>query len=233
MKMRLAVPAVLVLSAAVHAEYHFEVTLKGATTVFTGESGLPPNTINGLEFTYQLTAPYDAATGQITGRRRHSPVVFTEQWGATTPQLLSALATNESIKTAVFTFYRSEAGGREIPYMRITLQNAAVVNVAMHGKEVDPSTWQGNPPPDTIYSDHELADVTLIFRKIQIEHADSRNTFNDDWTSTLGFLLPNEIREEWDKAFTRWTTTDVSTDDAVELPRALSGTSARQATAAK
>src|SRR5205085_1119456 len=43
----------------------------------------------------------DVATGQATGRRQHTPLTIIKEWGASTPQLFQALATNELLTVTI------------------------------------------------------------------------------------------------------------------------------------
>jgi hypothetical protein len=57
---------------------------------------------NGVEvgsFNYGVKAPLDTHTPGVTGKSPHNPVVVTKGNGAASPELLSASATNEAIKT--------------------------------------------------------------------------------------------------------------------------------------
>ena len=78
--------------------YEFYVTVDGTKQGrFKGESKREQHAhkLAGLSFSYEVSSPRDASTGQATGKRRHGPVTFTKAWGAATPQLFEALVTNE------------------------------------------------------------------------------------------------------------------------------------------
>src|ERR1051326_3940113 len=66
-----------------------------------------PRGILASGLSYQVASPRDAATGLPTGKRQFSPVVITKEWGASSPQLYSALAANEVLKTVQIDRYRT------------------------------------------------------------------------------------------------------------------------------
>ena len=73
----------------------FYVTIKGTRQgVFKGDvpGANHRDQIVGLRFSFEGTAAHDTATGQATGKRQYSAVLFTKEWGASSPQLFTALA---------------------------------------------------------------------------------------------------------------------------------------------
>jgi type VI protein secretion system component Hcp len=90
------------------------ITIKGARQgIFKGElSGANHrDQVAGLRFSFQGIAAPDTATGQASGKRQYSFVLFTKEWGAASPQLLSALATNEVLQSVDFEFVRTNPLG--------------------------------------------------------------------------------------------------------------------------
>jgi type VI secretion system secreted protein Hcp len=61
-----------------------------------------------------LKSPHDAATGQISGKRQWAPVVVTKNWGAASPQGLSACAANEVLTDVVNRVHENERRRRGI-----------------------------------------------------------------------------------------------------------------------
>jgi type VI secretion system secreted protein Hcp len=82
-----------------------------------------------MQFNQSMQSPRDSATGQASGKRRHEPIKITKEWGAASPQLQRALATNEVLKEVVFEFVRTNARGREEVYETIKLTNALVTGI--------------------------------------------------------------------------------------------------------
>jgi type VI secretion system secreted protein Hcp len=121
----------------------------------------------GTGFDYELKAPRDVATGMPSGRRQHSPVTVTLPWGATSPLLFQAAATNEQLPTVVFEFPAVSQNGSEIVAQRVTLKDAAVASY----RHLADAT--GSPA--------ELDRVSFTFRQITIEDLVGKTTAHDDW----------------------------------------------------
>ena len=65
----------------------FRVTLKGRKQgTLKGDDPRHPDQIVGLNFVNHVLSPRDPATGQASGRRVHSPIVFTKEWGPPRPR---------------------------------------------------------------------------------------------------------------------------------------------------
>jgi len=94
---------------------HFNVTIQGAVQgTFKGQgAGRDKDKIPGVALTYGLLVPKDPASGFRTGKRQHNPVVFTKEWGAASPQLFQAAATNEVLKSVLFEFITTNTYGKE------------------------------------------------------------------------------------------------------------------------
>ena len=57
-------------------------------------------------FTHNLRLPTDPLTGKITSKRNHAPVVFQKEIDSSSPYLMKAVATGQTLKTAEFRWYR-------------------------------------------------------------------------------------------------------------------------------
>ena len=119
--------------------------------------------IEGIKFFYQLGSPRDVATGQAAEKRQHSPINFTKEWGAASPQLFQAAVTNEVLRSVTFEFVKPNpnGNGQEIIYETITLTNARVGSLKRYI-----ATPTGSEQPDL----RALEDVTLMFQKIEINN---------------------------------------------------------------
>ncbi len=142
---------------------------------FKGESSklTHRDTIGVVGFNYEVVSPRDAATGQATGKRQFSPITFTKEWGAASPQLLQALYSNETLKTVTFEFYRLDASGKEYVYQAVTLTNANVAKINKEG---------GNLPSGKSVDTYELETISLTFQKIEITDSQGKTSAIDDWS---------------------------------------------------
>ncbi len=154
---------------------------------FKGESPRNADNHQWIEvfaFSMGVESPRDPSSGQVTGRRQYQPVTFVKAWGAASPQILTACATNEVLTQVVFQFIKTNENGEEYVFQTVTLTNAAISQVfrfvgdpeANHTPKSIPSG-----PTDT----NELERVSFTFQKIEIDDTDGKTTFSDDWSSTV------------------------------------------------
>lgn len=147
----------LALAVASQAQESFfikaEATKQGS---LKGEATTPKRVdwLAGIAFGYKLTSPTDLASGQPTGRLQHGFVSFTKEWGAASPQLFQAIATNEILKSVVFEFTRVNSFGEDEVYYRIKLTNARVIGFRQF-REARTSP--------------ELDSVSLSYQSIEVE----------------------------------------------------------------
>jgi type VI secretion system secreted protein Hcp len=125
--------------------------------------------IGGLQFSYLLKSPRDAASGLASGKRQHGPVVFTKVVGPASTQLFQALTTNEMLKSVVINLPGSMAGaGDESRGYMVTLTNASVSEIKQYTEALN-----GRP---TV-----LEDVSFTFQKIEVQDPATRSMAVDDW----------------------------------------------------
>ena len=125
--------------------------------------------IQGFGFQFELRSPRDAATGQASGKRQYSPITFTKEWGAASPQIFQALSTNEILPTVEFDFVRSNALGEQTVYYTMKLTNATVSALK--------SYIGGAGTTDQ----RALEDVSITFQKIEVEDKEGKTMAMDDW----------------------------------------------------
>lgn len=168
-----AVCLALAVSAAAQERVSFYVTITGRKQgSLKGESlsAAHRNQIQGLKYLYQVTVPQDSATGMATGRRQRTPVTFTKEWGASSPQLYQAMATNELLNV-VFEFVRIGPDGREQVFQRVTLTDAGIVAIKQYI----------NRPEDGAAADpRALEDISLSFRSMEIQNLPGNTTVIDN-----------------------------------------------------
>ena len=87
--------------------------------------------------TQELKVPFDAASGQSTGKRQHSPVTIVKELDTSSPLFFNAAATNEILKSVTCTLYRTTNIGQSRAYYRIALTNATVVEIKDSGDGVN------------------------------------------------------------------------------------------------
>ena len=156
--------------------YEFYVSIEGTKQgKFKGESPreVHRDKIAGLGFSHEITSPRDAATGQASGKRQHSPVTFAKEWGPASPQLFQALTTNEVLKSVLFEFVGTNQNGEEEVVDTIKLTNATVSRMRRH-LDVDAA---GGAAHDR----HALDEVSLNYTRIELENKLGKTMAVDDW----------------------------------------------------
>jgi len=122
--------------------------------------------------TQELKVPFDAATGQITGKRQHSPVTIVKELDTSSPLFFNAAASNEILKSVTCTLYHLTAVGEFRAYYKITLTNATVVEIRDSGDGVN-----GTAQRD------ERERISFSYQKITLTNLDSGTSASDDWAS--------------------------------------------------
>jgi type VI secretion system secreted protein Hcp len=122
--------------------------------------------------TQELTVPFDAATGQSTGRRQHSPLTIVKELDKSSPQFFTAAATNEVLKSVTCLLYRNSANGQTRAYFKIALTNAIIVEVKDTGDGVNGAAQRD-----------ERERISFSYQKIELTDLDSNTTAIDDWVS--------------------------------------------------
>jgi type VI secretion system secreted protein Hcp len=157
-------------SAAVGVTIAMKVTgqkqgvFKGDDNATAKQAGL----ITVTAYQFDVVSPRDPSSGQATGKAVFKPVVVTHVMGGSSPQFLTAAATNENLKSVVIDFFRTDRFGRDVNYYRVTLTNANVSEVRQFssGAEV-------------------LEDDSLVFQKIQQDDLIAHTTFIADFQTVL------------------------------------------------
>jgi type VI secretion system secreted protein Hcp len=140
---------------------------------FKGEGrGQQTNKIPGVAFAYGVVMPHDS-TGIPSGKRQHQPIVFTKEWGASSPQFYQAAYTNETLKSVLFEFFTVTADGKEEVDHTFKLTNASIGKVA----ESVQSGATGGPVVDP----RQLQEISIYFQKIEIVSLSGKTQTSDDW----------------------------------------------------
>lgn len=151
----------------------FYVTIEGAKQGrFKGESKSErhKDQVEGVRFAYGVKTARDAASGQASGKRMHSPVTITKEWGAASPQIFQAVVTNEVMKSVAIDFVRTNPEGVEYVYQTIRLTNASISEVRQFNDRFTSGAV-------------DLEDVAFTFQRIDIENKDGKTSASDTWAS--------------------------------------------------
>jgi type VI secretion system secreted protein Hcp len=145
---------------------------KGESTQKSHEGMIPC-----VGFSYGVIIPRDATTGAATGKRQQQPVVFTKEWGASSPQFYVAAYTNEVLSEVIFNFYVAGPTGLQQLDHTVKLTNATIASV----KQSLLLPQHGGPVIDS----RELQEISLTFQKIDITSIPGKTEATDDWNTTI------------------------------------------------
>ncbi|MFJ4376052.1 Hcp family type VI secretion system effector [Pseudomonas japonica] len=146
--------------------------IKGSVNVIEREGS-----VEVVAFDHALATPTDANTGKVTGSRTHAAFRFTKEIDASTPYLYKAVTSAQTLKKALFRFYRINEAGREVEYFSITLEGVKVVGVApkmLDIKNVD----------NKVYSHLEV--IELRYEKITWAYNEGNIVHSDAWDERPG-----------------------------------------------
>jgi type VI secretion system secreted protein Hcp len=155
-------------------------TISGAKQgAFKGESTQKgrEGKIPGVGFSYGLAIPRDATSGQAAGKRMHRPIVFTKEWGASSPQFYAAAFSNELLSSVLFEFYATSPSGTQVVDHTIKLTNAIIVET---GQSIL-LPQSGGPVIDS----RDLHAISFTFQKIEITSLTGGTSAADNWTIAI------------------------------------------------
>jgi len=120
-----------------------------------------------LSYSFEILSPRDPSTGQPTGKRQLRPITIVKDWGLSSNQYFTAIATNELLKEVRIDFYANDIrSGQETIERSIVLNNAFVTNTK------DTSTMVNGELQDT-------QTISISYSKITITDK-SGTIFSDD-----------------------------------------------------
>jgi type VI secretion system secreted protein Hcp len=175
---------VTTVGRALEADVALGLGERAFTMTLSRKDGSPGEKIRCLNFSYEVIAPRDAASGQATGRRQHKPITIIKEWDATSPLLLQALVSQEPIASVKLEFSRSKPGspgGMDV-FQEITLRNAQVSGIASTvgeaGGDCDDAR-KGARCPDP----RELEEVSFVCQSMTVRSLTGGTTAEDAWTT--------------------------------------------------
>ncbi|MBN8590410.1 MAG: type VI secretion system tube protein Hcp [Anaerolineae bacterium] len=104
---------------------------------FKGDRGNEGEPVICSYYGYDLTVPYDPASGQAAGKRQHGPVVIRKKLNPTSPQLAKACIEQEVLKDVRVSFSnpmrdpnaRTPGSTTALRFYSIKLTNARIVSI--------------------------------------------------------------------------------------------------------
>lgn len=135
-----------------------------------------------------VKAQYDAASGQLTGKRQHSPLLVIKKTDSSSPPLFQLASANSVLPSITITILwatgltggksvgRPASGGGETVAARVSLTNATISSIRRYTPSLVPHK---SSPHDT----NELEEIEFAFQKITFTNLMGSTSASDDWTS--------------------------------------------------
>jgi len=150
--------------------------LKGETTVVERKD----KWMEIFAFTMDVASPHDPATGHTSGRRQYKPITIVKQWGAASPQILQACATNEVLTEVDIEFTQADTAGMEVA-QTIKLISATIADIARFTGAPDGAEDTPTAGHSKASDMQEYERVAFTFQKIEIADVVGGTRFADDW----------------------------------------------------
>lgn len=125
-------------------------------------------------FSHNLYIPTDGNTGKLTGTRVHGALMFEKEFDSSSPYLMKAVATGQTLQSAEFKWYRINDAGQEVEYYNMFLEGVTVVSVTpmMHDTR-------------TVTNAGHLEQVQLRYAKITWTFKDGNIRYSDAWAERV------------------------------------------------
>lgn len=118
-----------------------------------------------------IDIPVNIQTGLASGKRVHHPLVIRKAIDKSSPKLLQALTTGETITEALLELAHIDKNGQEVIYFTKKIENAIVISVETRTDNIlDPNT---NRYPDWEFVSFTYSKITETFKDGGIEATDS------------------------------------------------------------
>ncbi|WP_241574177.1 type VI secretion system tube protein TssD [Rosenbergiella nectarea] len=143
------------------------VPIKGSVDVIGREGSIEVS-----ELMHSVEQPTDFLTGKASAKHLHSSYAFMKGIDNSSSYLYKALSAGQTLKKAVFKFYRINHNGFEEEYFRTTLETVKVAEIEPFIMDVKNPQWKRH--------DH-LEYVDLAYEKITWHYLDGNIIHSDSW----------------------------------------------------
>ncbi len=128
-----------------------------------------------LAYSHEVVMPYDAATGQATGRRQHQPFRIVKLINRGSPLLLQALANNETLSEVRITLWTMGLSGKHVHVATYELTNAHIVSLR---------PWMPNKSDAATAGYTPAEEVAFTYESITVTFVDGGYTATDKWADS-------------------------------------------------
>ncbi len=121
----------------------------------------------------EVINPIDMSSGGATGKRAHKPIKILKQFDGSTPLLLQALCTNETLSITI-KWYRISSSGNEEQFFTMEIEGAICSGIERHMANcLDPANHFHEP----------MEWVSFSYKRISVTHEGMHTTYVDEWGS--------------------------------------------------
>jgi len=172
----MAVGFLTVVAASAQAAQTVHLSLSIDGTPVNGESTISSlgraDTIECISFELSVVAPRDASTGMATGRRTYQPIVIRKYIDKSTPLLMRALVSNQTI-SGLFRFFRPnpDGAGAEQHFFTVGIQGARISSIEQVSPDVIDPVLRMKP----MYEE-----IVIVYQSITWTYADGGIEFSTD-----------------------------------------------------
>jgi type VI secretion system secreted protein Hcp len=131
------VPSWAALDAYMRITGQSQGEIKGDVTLAGRE-----DSILVVSFGYNVSTPYDPATGLVSGKRQHRPVRILKNIDQATPLLFNAMVNNELLTNVTIQFWKPDNTGGEVHYYTVELLNAHIVSIMPSQSSADAASTE-------------------------------------------------------------------------------------------
>ena len=121
--------------------------------------------------THTVDIPVSIQTGLASGKRVHHPLEIRKAIDKSSPKLLQALTTGETITEALLEYAHIDKNGQEVIYFTKKIENAVIISITQTTDNILDSTT--NKYPDWEIVALTYSKITSTFKEGGIEATDS------------------------------------------------------------
>lgn len=144
----------------------------GADSIGTKSKSSKEDYIQIQEFKSRIETPTDSQSGQTSGQRVHYGIEFTKEVDKSSPMLMQALATGETISSCEVQWFRTSSSGEQEHYYTTKYEDGTITAV-----NKDMPNAQN---PDNASYGH-LEHVKMTYKKITETHEKAGTSGSDSW----------------------------------------------------
>ena len=134
------------------------------------------DSIECLSFEQYAVTPFEPSTGQVSGRRQHSPLKIIKRVDSSTPILWKAMTKNEKIEGDFLFFRPNPAGdGTTQQFYTVTITGGFIASIKQFINDTLAPGESYEPPRE---------EITMVFHTIAWRYTPTGGEHQDDWAQS-------------------------------------------------